>query len=243
MNVITSDGLPGGQRQAGHAAVHVAAVEQTGGGPSRGVTRRPSCAGDAGPSPACRHPGLSHEPAGKARGDLAEPAAFTGADSRPPVTAESFRRALARHPAGVAIVTLSGAAGPVGLTVTSFSSASLEPPLVSFYVGHGSSSWPEMGLARHFAVNLIGIGQEALASRFARKGEDRFAPPTKWHTGTAGLPLLVDATTHLVCVKHQQVTVGDHELMVGRVIEVAVGQGGDRPLLHHQGRFTRAEQR
>lgn len=171
----------------------------------------------------------------------AVPGAVPDTDSRPPVTAEAFRAALARHPAGVAIVTVRGSAGPAGVTVTSFGSASLEPPLVSFYIGHGSSTWPEIRAARHFAVNLIGLGQEALAARFARKGEDRFAPPTSWHAGTAGLPLLAGATTHLVCARHQQMTVGDHELVVGRVIDVAIGPGEHRPLLHHQGRFTDPE--
>jgi flavin reductase (DIM6/NTAB) family NADH-FMN oxidoreductase RutF len=168
---------------------------------------------------------------------FAGPGVLQSPGSWPPVSAETFRQTLARHPAGVAIVTLAGPGGPAGLTVTSFSSASLEPPLVSFYIGHGSSSWPHIRVTRHFAVNLIGAGQEALAARFARKAEDRFAPPTRWRTGTAGLPLLVDATTHLVCTIHQQVTVGDHELVVGRLVEVAIGQGGDDPLIHHQGQF------
>src|SRR5215470_17500098 len=81
------------------------------------------------------------------------------------VDADTFRQALSRHPAGVAVVTLRG---PAGLTVTSFSSASLDPPLVSFYIGHGSSSWPHMRTAAHFAVNLMGNSQQDVAARFAR---------------------------------------------------------------------------
>ncbi len=99
--------------------------------------------------------------------------------------AEVFRQALARHPAGVAIVTLRRLAG---LTVTSFSSASLDPPLVSFYIGHGSSNWPAVRAAEHFAVNLMDHGQEAVAARFARKGADRFGPQTRWRPGPGGLP-------------------------------------------------------
>ncbi len=211
--MITSNGVLAGRAHTGPAS--------PGGQPSgnlvRAIDRHPAFAGGARPASALRHPGDTQ------------------------VTAEVFRSALAQHPAGVAIVTLRGSAGPAGVTVTSFSSASLEPPLVSFYIGHGSSSWPEIRIAQHFAVNLMGAGQEALAARFARKGEDRFAPPTRWCTGTAGLPLLAGATTHLVCVRHQQVTVGDHELVVGRVIEATTGQGGDRPLLHHQGQFMNPE--
>lgn len=160
-----------------------------------------------------------------------------GARCLPNVDAAVFRQALARHPAGVAIVTLRG---PAGLTVTSFSSASLDPPLVSFYIGHGSSNWPAVRAAEYFAVNLMDHGQEAVAARFARKGADRFGPETRWGPGPGDLPLLAGATTHLICATHAMLTVGDHELVVGRVEHAIIGSG-EPPLLHHQGRFTRPE--
>ena len=153
------------------------------------------------------------------------------------VGAGGFRQALSRHAAGVAIVTVRG---PAGLTVTSFSSASLNPPLVSFYIGHGSSNWPAVRSAEHFAVNLIGHGQEDVAARFARKGADRFGSATRWRPGPGGLPLLAGATAHLICARHTLVTVGDHELVVGQVAHVIIGTGAP-PLLHHRGRFTRPE--
>ena len=159
-----------------------------------------------------------------------------GARCLPNVDAAVFRQALARHPAGVAIVTLRGP----GLTVTSFSSASLDPPLVSFYIGHGSSNWPAVRAAEYFAVNLMDHGQEAVAARFARKGADRFGPETQWGPGPGDLPLLAGATTHLICATHAMLTVGDHELVVGRVEHAIIGSG-EPPLLHHQGRFTRPE--
>ena len=163
--------------------------------------------------------------------------ASAGVWSLPIVDAEVFRQALSRHPAGVAIVTLRG---PAGLTVTSFSSASLDPPLVSFYIGHGSSNWPAVRAAEYFAVNLMDHGQEAVAARFARKGADRFGPQTRWGPGPGDLPLLAGATTHLICATHAMLTVGDHELVVGRVEHAIIGSG-EPPLLHHQGRFTRPE--
>jgi flavin reductase (DIM6/NTAB) family NADH-FMN oxidoreductase RutF len=154
-----------------------------------------------------------------------------------PVDAEQFRQALGQHPAGVAIITL---AGPAGLTVTSFSSASLDPPLVSFYIGHGSSNWPAVQQARHFAVNLMGHGHQDTASLFARKGADRFGPATEWRTGPLGLPLLEGATVHLICATTSLVPVGDHELVVGRVLQADLNQAAP-PLLHHRGQFTRPE--
>lgn len=155
----------------------------------------------------------------------------------PAVDTVTFRRAMSRHAAGVAIVTLRG---PAGLTVTSFSSASLDPPLVSFYIGHGSSNWPAVRAAAHFAVNLMGNGQEEVATRFARKGADRFGPRTRWEPGPGGLPLLPGATTHLICARHALVQVGDHELVVGLVTQAIIGTSAP-PLLHHQGRFTRPQ--
>jgi flavin reductase (DIM6/NTAB) family NADH-FMN oxidoreductase RutF len=160
------------------------------------------------------------------------------ADAVEAVDAEMFRQALGHHPAGVAIVTLRGPSGPGGLTVTSFSSASLDPPLVSFYIAHTSSNWPAVQVARHFAVNLMGHGQQEVAARFARKGEDRFGPATQWQSGPMGLPLLAGATVHMICATDSLVTIGDHELVVGRVIEASIG-AGDIPLLHHKGQFTR----
>jgi flavin reductase (DIM6/NTAB) family NADH-FMN oxidoreductase RutF len=175
----------------------------------------------------------SHSPTLPALSDTAP----SGASAPGPVDADAFRRALSRHPAGVAIVTLRG---PAGLTVTSFSSASLDPPLVSFYIGHGSSSWPLVRAAAHFAVNLMGTGQQETAARFARKGADRFGPRTQWEPGPGGLPLLAGATTHLISALHGLVTVGDHELVVGQVTRAIIGASAP-PLLHHQGRFTRPE--
>ena len=199
----------------------------------------------APPPAALRAPSASAVPAScvpaSARPAFRVPAsalpASSGARSLPIVDAQVFRQALARHPAGVAIVTLRG---PAGLTVTSFSSASLDPPLVSFYIGHGSSNWPAVRAARHFAVSLMDHGQEAVAARFARKGADRFGPQTRWRPGPGELPLLAGATTHLICATHAQLTVGDHELVVGRVEHAIIGSG-EPPLLHHQGRFTRPE--
>ncbi|TQS28236.1 flavin reductase family protein [Microbispora sp. KK1-11] len=154
----------------------------------------------------------------------------------PAVDGGLFRRALAAHAAGVVIVTAQNEGVPAGLTATSFSSVSLAPPLVSFYVDQGSSTWPSMRPADHFAVNVLAGDQSELAARFARKGADRFAPPTLWRPGAFGAPLLADASAHLICRPHSATDIGDHVLVVGLVIEATV-HGADGPLLYHQGRF------
>ncbi|MBB4919047.1 flavin reductase family protein [Streptosporangium saharense] len=152
------------------------------------------------------------------------------------VDGERFRRALAAHAAGVVVITARDEGVPVGLTATSFSSVSLEPPLVSFYVDQGSTTWPRLRSAGHFAVNVLTSDQHELATRFARKSVDRFAAPTRWHSGPYGAPLLSDASVHLVCLPYTTLEVGDHVLVIGSVAEATV-HGTGRPLLYHQGRF------
>ncbi|MBB5778809.1 flavin reductase (DIM6/NTAB) family NADH-FMN oxidoreductase RutF [Nonomuraea jabiensis] len=170
-------------------------------------------------------------PALEAPSSEGEPA--TGA-----VDADGFRRALAVHAAGVVIITAQSDGIPVGLTATSFSSVSLDPPLVSFYVDQSSTTWPRLRDADHFAVNVLASDQADLAARFARKDIDRFAEPTSWRPGPLGAPLLQDVSAHLICLPHETVDVGDHILVVGLVAEARVHSPG-RPLIYHQGRFGR----
>ena len=149
----------------------------------------------------------------------------------PVVDGDDFRRALGRHAAGVVVVT---GPGPVGLTATSFASVSLDPPLVSFCVGRESTTWPELREAASFAVNVLATDQAALASRFARKGIDRFAWPTSWHAGPGGVPILDGTAAHLVCEPYDMVAIGDHWLVVG----TGLGSEGV-PLLYHRGEYGR----
>jgi flavin reductase (DIM6/NTAB) family NADH-FMN oxidoreductase RutF len=156
-----------------------------------------------------------------------------------PVNARRFRRTLAQHASGVVVVTARGADGePVGLTATSFSSVSLDPPLVSFSIDRSSATWPALARADLFAVNLLAGHQSEVAARFARKGVDRFAVPTAWHPGPGGVPLLEEVTAQLLAVPHGIVEIGDHNLVVGLVVGTRDGHGG-APLLYHHGRFGR----
>ncbi|GAA4577000.1 flavin reductase family protein [Planotetraspora kaengkrachanensis] len=155
-----------------------------------------------------------------------------------PVSGEEFRRALAVHAAGVVVVTARPEGVPVGLTATSFSSVSLEPPLVSFYVAQSSTTWPALRRADHFAVNVLAGDQAEVAARFAKKDIDRFAHPTRWSGGPQDAPLLHDVSAHLICRPHHTVEVGDHILVVGLVTSTTVSSAG-RPLLYHKGRFGR----
>lgn len=157
-----------------------------------------------------------------------------------PVTGDSFRDALSRHAAGVVVVTARPASGgPAGLTATSFTSVSLEPPLVSFYVATSSTTFPRLRTAPTFAVNVLGHDQAEVAGRFAARDVDRFAAPARWRSGPGGEPLLDGAAARLRCDWHDLQRIGDHLLVVGRVIGVELGGAEAVPLLYHRGRFGR----
>jgi flavin reductase (DIM6/NTAB) family NADH-FMN oxidoreductase RutF len=168
---------------------------------------------------------------------LARPAPVTGEDF-PQITGDDFRSALGRHAAGVVVVTARPDSGPTGLTATSFTSVSLDPPLVSFYVAQSSTTLPALQRAPSFAVNVLGHDQAELAARFAARDVDRFAEPTRWSAGPEGEPLLDGAVVQLLCEWYLTHAVGDHWLIVGRVTGAQLGEA-EAPLLYHRGTFGR----
>lgn len=148
------------------------------------------------------------------------------------VEPERFREALARHPAGVVVITSVLGGHRAALTVTSFTSASASPPLVSFYVKKESSARPVLLRAEWFAANFPASSQQEVAARCAMSGIDRFPPAHSWENGPFGLPLLKGAAVQMVCRREQVVEVGDHFLVVGTVAEVSMGEFRD-PLLYY----------
>ncbi|MER6347302.1 flavin reductase family protein [Streptomyces sp. NPDC001595] len=148
-----------------------------------------------------------------------------------------LRAVFRRHAAGVAVITAPGPSGPVGFTATSLTSVSADPPMLSFGIGAGASSWPAIAEADHVGVHILGEHQQELAATFARSGADRFGAPTAWREGPEGVPVLDGVLAWLVCRVHARVPAGDHRIVLA---EVAGGDptGSGRPLLYHQGRFT-----
>lgn len=145
------------------------------------------------------------------------------------VDAPAFRRALSQFASGVTVVTTQGPDGPLGLTVTAFSSVSLEPPLVLVCIDRRSET--HAGFARgSFAVSLLAEGQEGMSQRFAGGGPDKFAEGGLV-AGESGLPLVPGALAHLECRVHASLPGGDHVIYVGLVERASVFEG--RPLLHH----------
>lgn len=151
-------------------------------------------------------------------------------------TPDLLRSVFRQHAAGVAVITAHGDR-PVGFTATSLNSVAAEPPLISFGVGTGSSSWPVLSGAEHIGVHILGEHQSELAATFARSGADRFGPATDWRTGPEGVPLLGGVLAWLVARVVAKVPAGDHRIVIAEVVE-GDPRGEGRPLLYHQGRFN-----
>lgn len=148
-----------------------------------------------------------------------------------------FRRALGQFATGVTIVTAIADGEPVGLAANSFTSVSLDPPLVLFAVARSSGTWPRIEAARRFAVNILGEHQEEISRVFASKGADRFAA-VDWHRGVGGSPVLHDTLAYLDCEFWAEYDGGDHIIVVGRVLDLGVTHEGG-PLLYFRGRYGR----
>jgi 3-hydroxy-9,10-secoandrosta-1,3,5(10)-triene-9,17-dione monooxygenase reductase component len=149
--------------------------------------------------------------------------------------ARRFRRVLGRVPTGVALITATTPAGPVGMAVSSFTSVSLDPPLVSFCAAHTSSTWPRIQAAGAFSVNVLAEHHSEVSRLFAQKGADRFAG-LGHRPGATGAPVLDAVAAHLDCVVHTVHEAGDHVIVLGRVVHLDADEGV-RPLVFHGGGY------
>jgi len=150
---------------------------------------------------------------------------------------KQFRNVLGHFATGVTIITAMDDGEPVGLAANSFTSLSLDPPLILFCVAHTSSTWPRIEAAGMFAVNILGEEHEELSGLFAKKGADRFSQ-TPWRVGVSGAPVLEEAIAYLDCQFEAEYPGGDHKIVVGRVLDLDMREGS-RPLLFYKGGYER----
>ena len=152
--------------------------------------------------------------------------------------AGKFRQVLGHFPTGVAVVTGVDAEGkPAGMAVGSFTSVSLDPPLVAFMPDKSSSSWPKFRDSGAFCVNILGAEQESVCRAFAMKGGDKFAE-LAWRPASSGSPILDGALAWIDCdidVVHEA---GDHYIVIGLVRELDIGTPA-LPLVFFQGGYGR----
>jgi flavin reductase (DIM6/NTAB) family NADH-FMN oxidoreductase RutF len=152
-----------------------------------------------------------------------------------------LRRAFGHYATGVTVITTTTPAGDqVGMTANSFSSLSLDPPLVLWSIARSSTNFDVFRQARHFAVHVLHSGQAQLARQFATRDCNRFEG-IACMPGRSGAPLLDDFHACFDCVTHEVLEGGDHLIIVGRVLECHERSG--EPLIFYRGHFLESAPR
>jgi len=152
----------------------------------------------------------------------------------PDIPAALFREVLGCLPTGVTVVAAEGGRGPVGMAANSFTSVSLEPPMVLLCPARSSSTWPQIRAAGRFCVNVMHERHSEMTRRFAQRGVDRFAG-LGWHPRPGG-PAIEDAVAWIDCVLLDEHDAGDHTIVVAEVVAIEASEDTS-PLVFHRGRY------
>ena len=150
-----------------------------------------------------------------------------------------FRKACGCFATGVAVLTVATPDGaPHGITINSFTSLSLEPPLVMAAIAHISSQLHAFEAGEFFAINILRDNQRDISSRFAKPGEPRFQAEA-WERGMEGNPILKDALAVIECRVVERFDAGDHRVLVGEAVGARTDEG--KPLLYFRSGYRYLE--
>jgi flavin reductase (DIM6/NTAB) family NADH-FMN oxidoreductase RutF len=152
----------------------------------------------------------------------------------------AFRSALSEFATGVAVVTARGRKGPIGVTINSFNSVSLTPPLVLFSLGGCLQSLPEFMAAEHFAINLLRREQEHISRQFARPQTDKWAG-VAWTEGLGGAPLIDGSLMHFQCRAHARHPAGDHVIFIVEARNFSPPDATAEPLIFFRSVYSAIE--
>ena len=156
------------------------------------------------------------------------------------IASSHLRTVLGRFATGVAVVSIAGRTGPVGITVNSFTSVSLEPPLVLFCVHNRSRVRADLAECEAFAINVLGAHQENISRAFTMAGDPQSDCP-EFQVGVTGVPLIAESIAYLECLPYQEMTVAERILVIGEVR--ACGFRDDAPpLVFFGSRYTSIEE-
>ncbi|GHH69309.1 hypothetical protein GCM10017673_19570 [Streptosporangium violaceochromogenes] len=159
----------------------------------------------------------------------ADPAGMT------PPTPLELRRAMGAFASGVTVITGMDGGEPVGFACQAFASVSLEPPLILFCADRGGRTWPKIRRSGRFTVNVLGEDQGDLRDRFGSGGGRRYED-LEWDLSRWGTPALPGVLLHVHAEVDTVHTAGDHDMVIGRVLEVRPGSAR-RPMIFFRGRF------
>lgn len=164
---------------------------------------------------------------------------MTGSTQSPAIDGADYRHVMGHFLTGVTVITaIDPESGlPVGLAASSFTSVSMDPPLVLFCAGKSSSSWAKIQAAGSYCVNILGADDEALCRTFASKSNDKFMG-VGWREGPSGSPILGTSLAWIDCVMHSEVDAGDHVVAIGRVLGLGT-RDATGPLAYYRGGYGR----
>ncbi len=146
-----------------------------------------------------------------------------------PIDDAAFKLAMSHFASGVTVVTTEHEGKQYGMTVASFASLSLHPPLILVCIEKAVKTHDAIAAAQKFGVSILAANQAEVSSRFASKREDKFEGATM-HRGPDGVPLVTGALTTLECLVHQQLPGGDHSIFIGEVTDAQTTEG--HPLVY-----------
>lgn len=175
----------------------------------------------------------------RAEGTELKRQAMAESEKAPGLDANRYRMVLGHYPTGVVVISaLDDAGEPVGMVVGSFTSASIDPPLVAYLPSKSSSSYRQLRGARHFVVNVLAADQVALCRQFAMKDSNDKWAGVSWRKSARGLPILDGAVAWIECEVSSTLDAGDHDVVLGRVVDLDATS--DRlPLVFFQGGYGR----
>lgn len=146
-----------------------------------------------------------------------------------------FRQVLGNYPTGVTLVTAEND-GACGMVIGSFGSVSLDPPLVQFMPAKSSTTWERIESSGSYCVNVLGSDQLDMCNSFFDKSKDPF-DVIEWRAGPSGSPIVDGALAYIDCDIDVAHDAGDHLIVVGRVLELGVGDTESGPLIFFQGGY------
>jgi flavin reductase (DIM6/NTAB) family NADH-FMN oxidoreductase RutF len=147
-----------------------------------------------------------------------------------------FRKVLASYPTGVSVITALGEdRQPAGMVVGTFTSVSLDPPLVGFFPDKRSTSWPQIEAAGRFCVNVMGSDQNDICRAVGAKGSEKFVG-VEYTISDHDLPVIANSIASIECRLYSVTEAGDHWFVMGEVLRMESVRDSD-PMLFHRGRY------
>ena len=147
----------------------------------------------------------------------------------------AFRKVLSNYPTGVCVITALDEEKPAGMVVGSFTSVSLDPPLVGFFPDKSSTSWPRIEKTGHFCVNVLGSDQQDVCRAVNARGEAKFVG-VEYVVSEHNLPIIANSIACIECRLYSVTEAGDHWFVLGKVLRMEAVRDDD-PMLFHRGRY------